>query len=550
MNSDNRNLVLAMILSVGFLVLYNHFFADKFAPPQQLPAQIIHQVVEVFPREEALKQDKRIAIKTPKFQGSINLKGGRFDDLELTSYKQEVKEGSPSVVLLSPRQTKNGYLIECGWLGENQGLFPDGETLWEASSTKLSPETPVVLSWKNEKGILFQRTIEVDENYLFKVSEKVTNTTEESFDVMNWALISRIGLPETSDYMVLHEGAVGVINGKLKELTYKNLKESATAEQNATGWFGFTDKYWLTSLIPQENVNVAMEIKAVQRGGKDIYQVEYKTPKVALKAGESHQIVHRIFAGAKVVTLLDAYEKNEKISRFDLAVDFGWFYFLTKPLFYVMEILNNFIGNFGWAIIILTVLTKIVLFPLARTSYNSMNKMKLLQPEMDRLKVKYENDKMMMQQELMAFYKKNNINPLAGCLPMIPQFFLGFALYKVLFVSIEMRHAPFFGWIQDLSAQDPTSVFNLFGLLPFDPPTFLMIGLWPIINGATMFLQQKMSPQPSDPAQAKMMMLMPIFFIYLMSSFPVGLVIYWSWSSILTIAQQWVQGKMMQEKGA
>ena len=454
------------------------------------------------------------------------------------------------MVLLSPRETQNGYLIECGWIGENSSLFPNSETLWQTSSTKLSPKNPVTLSWKNTQGVLFERKIEVDENYLFRISEKITNTTQENFDLMNWALISRIGLPETSDYMVLHEGAIGVINGKLKELTYKNLKENIVRDEQATGWFGFTDKYWLTSLIPDVNASVSIEFKAVQRGGTDIYQVEYKTPRVTLKSGESHEIVHRIFAGAKVVNLLDAYEKDQKIPLFDLAVDFGWFYFLTKPLFYVMEILNNFIGNFGLAIVILTLLTKIIMFPLAQKSYNSMNKMKLLQPEMDRLKAKYEDDKVMMQQELMTFYKKNKINPVGGCLPMIPQFLLGFALYKVLFVSIEMRHAPFFGWIRDLSAQDPTSIFNLFGLLPFDPPAFLIIGIWPLINAATMFLQQKMSPQPADPVQAKMMMLMPIFFVYLMSSFPAGLVIYWSLSSILTILQQWIQGKLMKVKGA
>jgi YidC/Oxa1 family membrane protein insertase len=555
MNSENRNFILAVILSMALVVVYNTFI-EKPVVQKILPqtAEVSQKPVDVsaavMTREEAIGQDQRVAINTPKLKGSINLLGGRFDDLELTQYQETIQKGSPHVVLLSPSNAHHGYLIECGWMGSNTHLFPNGSTLWKASSPQLSPQNPVTLSWQNSQGVLFEKTIEVDDNYLFTVKEKVTNHSKQDIDFFNWAVISRIGLPETSDYMVLHEGALGVINGKLKELTYKNLKGETVIEKEGSGWFGFTDKYWLTSLIPEDKSKVSIEFKSLNVGGRDVYQAQYTTVKNILKSGESSLITHRIFAGAKVVGILDEYEKTQKIDRFDLAVDFGWFYFLTKPLFYVMDILYHFLGNFGWAIVVLTVLTKLLMFPLANKSYHSMNRMKLLQPEMERLKEKYKDDQVKMQQELMAFYKDNKINPVGGCLPMIIQIPVFFALYKVLFVSIEMRHAPFFGWIHDLSAPDPTSLFNLFGLLPFDPPSFLMIGIWPIIMAGTMFLQQKMSPQPADPIQAKMMMLMPLFFLYLFASFPAGLVIYWAWSNILTVAQQWAQSKTMTEKGA
>lgn len=368
-------------------------------------------------------------------------------------------------------------------------------------------------------------------------------------NVSNWAVISRVGLPATSDYMVLHEGAIGMVNGKLKEFEYKKLKEKPMEEINASGWIGFTDKYWLTSLIPQDKMKVNARFKVTSDSGVDVYQAEYTTPQVLVKSGDIYQTTHHIFAGAKILDMLDAYELTHNLDHFDLAVDFGWFYFLTKPLFYAMSFLYGFLGNFGWAIVVLTILTKAIMFPFANKSYRSMSRMKILQPEMERLKQKYGDDKVRMQQELMAFYKANSLNPLGGCLPMLIQIPVFFALYKVLFVSIEMRHAPFFGWIHDLSAPDPTSIFNLFGLLNFTPPAMLMIGVWPLIMAFTMYLQQKMSPQPADSTQAKMMLLMPLLMLYLFASFPAGLVIYWAWSNVLSILQQWLQSRTV-VKGA
>lgn len=556
MNSENRNFILAIVLSMIVWVGYSMMIEKPPLPAKNIaPAQTIErpvqQVKKILSKSEALSSDPRIAINTPKLKGSISLKGARFDDLELKEYKQDTKEGSPSVVLLSPSNAPNGYLIESGWVGEGRAslAFPGPETVWRSSSAELSVGKPVTLSWMNPEGVLFERVIEIDDKYMFKVTEKVKNTTSSDINVSNWAVISRMGLPATSDYMVLHEGAIGMVNGKLKELEYKKLKEKPMEEVNASGWIGFTDKYWLTSLIPQDKIKVSARFKVTSDSGVDVYQAEYITPQVLVKSGDVYQTTHHIFAGAKILDMLDAYEVTHNLDHFDLAVDFGWFYFLTKPLFYAMSFLYGFLGNFGWAIVVLTILAKAIMFPFANKSYHSMSRMKVLQPEMERLKQKYGDDKVRMQQELMAFYKANNLNPVGGCLPMLIQIPVFFALYKVLFVSIEMRHAPFFGWIHDLSAPDPTSIFNLFGLLSFTPPDALMIGVWPLIMALTMYLQQKMSPQPADSTQAKMMLLMPVLMLYLFASFPAGLVIYWAWSNVLSILQQWLQSKTV-VKGA
>ncbi len=554
MNSENRNFILAIVLSMIVWVGYSMMIekppvtAKNVASsgPVELPVQPLKKILS---KEEALSGDLRIAINTPKLKGSISLKGARFDDLELKEYKQDTKEGSPCVVLLSPSNTANGYLIESGWMGEHLSSFPGPNTIWKSSSSELSVGKPVTLSWVSPEGVLFERIIEIDDKYMFKITEKVNNSTSSDIVASNWAVISRVGLPATSDYMVLHEGAIGMVNGKLKEIEYKKLKEKPMEENNASGWIGFTDKYWLTSLIPQDKMKVNAKFKVVSDSGVDVYQAEYTTPQTIIKSGQTYQTIHHVFAGAKILNMLDAYEVTHNLDHFDLAVDFGWFYFLTKPLFHAMSFLYGFLGNFGWAIVVLTILAKAIMFPFANKSYRSMSRMKILQPEMERLKQKYGEDKVRMQQELMAFYKANNLNPLGGCLPMLIQIPVFFALYKVLFVSIEMRHAPFFGWIHDLSAPDPTSIFNLFGLLSFTPPGALMIGVWPLIMAFTMYLQQKMSPQPADSTQAKMMLLMPLLMLYLFASFPAGLVIYWAWSNVLSILQQWVQSRTV-VKGA
>ena len=548
--NETRNLFLAIVLSVGVLLGFEYIFPKSPSPKALKPTeQVLKTTVEnksddKISRTEAIQGSKRIAIKTDKLQGSINLKGAKLDDLSLLLYKENLEPDSPHVTLLNPLEATGGYLIETGWIGQNKDFFPGSETVWSSSSKELTINNPITLSWTNSAGILFEKKIEVDENYLFKVTDKITNLSSEAQSVISWARISRIGQPQTSDYMVLHEGLVGILNTKLQEITYSKLKEKNVFDfSKSNGWFGFTDKYWLTSLIVPENISVDAKFKYQNIDGQEIFQTEYRTEKTALNPKSSKEFTHRVFAGAKIVELLDAYEISEKIDRFDLAVDFGWFYFLTKPLFYVLKTFYNFFGNFGIAIIILTIIMKLLMFPVANKGFRSMNRMKLLQPEMEKFKTLYPDDKMKQQQAMMEFYKKEKINPLGGCLPIVIQIPVFFALYKVLFVSIEMRQAPFFGWIKDLSMPDPTSFANLFGLLNFTPPSFLMIGILPLLMGLSMWLQQKMSPRPQDETQAKLMLLMPVFVTYLFSSFPAGLVLYWTWSNILSIVQQYWQSK-------
>jgi YidC/Oxa1 family membrane protein insertase len=509
-------------------------------------------------RAEVLGETPRIRIDTPKLHGSVALVGGHLDDLALATYHETIDPKSPEIVLLSPLGTTDPYFIDVGWSSGDKSMpVPDEETRWTPSGDgALTPTHPVELTWDNGKGLTFTRRIAVDENYLFTVTQGVTNNTGAAVTLYPYGFIWREGKPPVSPSYLLHEGPIGVIDGTLKEIKYTALKGEKPVEQTTTGgWLGFTDKYWLTALIPDQ----AMEVKTGFRftGTTDAsaierYQSDYLGSAVTVPPGGKAGTADHIFAGAKEVKLLDQYQASLGIPRFDRAIDFGWFYWITKPIFLFLDYLYGLIGNFGISIMLLTLTIKLIFFPLANRSYRAMSKMKLLQPEIQKLRDKFGDDKAKLNQEVMALYKRVGANPMAGCLPIFVQIPVFFSLYKVLYVTIEMRQAPFYGWIHDLSVPDPTTVLNLFGLIPWDPSTafalpaigsilhLLSIGAWPLIMGVTMFLQQKLNPAPADPVQAKMMMALPIVFTFMLGQFPAGLVIYWSWNNLLSITQQWV----------
>ena len=499
---------------------------------------------KTLPRSEALALSPRVAIKTEKVDGSIALKGGLFDDLHLLSYRETIEEDSDVITLLSPVQSDAPYFAKFSWRGPEDGqvAVPTDETVWSVKSgTTLTPTTPVTLSWANGQGLIFEREIAVDDNYLFTVKDSVRNTSAQTVTLYPYAIINRKGTPDITGIWILHEGMIGVFNQTLETFGYRALKDGETFKTETTGgWLGITDKYWMTALIPDQTRTIFGRFIENARDPSDSYQADFVQNGLTIAAGADIQNTTHFFAGAKKVSLIDKYEEQLNITRFDLAIDWGWFYFITKPLFYILDWSNHALGNFGLAILLLTVLIKIVFFPLANKSYEAMSKMKKMQPEMIKLRDRYADDKMKQQQELMELYKKEKINPLAGCLPVLIQIPVFFALYKVLFVTIEMRHAPFFGWVQDLAAPDPTSIFNLFGLIPIDLPQILMVGIWPIIMGVTMFLQTKMNPAPNDPMQEKIFLYMPIVFTFVLASFPAGLVIYWAWNNVLSIIQQYV----------
>ncbi len=484
----------------------------------------------------------RLEIITPRLHGSLALRGARLDDLTLADYQATIDPDSAEIVLLAPSGSRHAYYAEFGWVPEDDSIpTPGSDAVWQTSQTQLTPESPVTLRWDNGAGLIFERTIAVDENYMFTVEQTVRNSSDTSVTLFPYGLVLRQGTPQTTGFYILHEGPLGVFDGELAEWDYASLQDEGRVERTTTGgWIGITDKYWLVSLIPDQRQTVATRFVHTVRQGLDRYQVDALGSGVVVTPGASVTETSQLFAGAKEVTLLDSYADTYGIIHFDLAVDFGWFYFLTKPFFYALYYLNSVFGNFGVAILIFTVFVKLLFYPLADKSYQAMSKMKKLQPEMMKIRERYQNDKMRMNEEMMALYKREKANPVSGCLPILIQIPVFFALYKVLFVTIEMRHAPFFGWIQDLSAPDPTSLFNLFGLLPFQPPEFLMIGVWPLIMGGSMWLQQKMNPAPPDPVQAKIFMFLPILFTFLLATFPAGLVIYWTWNNLLSMLQQWV----------
>ncbi len=556
--SEQRNLVVAIGLSLAILIGFNFFYEKpkyaeaihhaEIAKNTSLNSAITadkdsgpaFEVSKVVDRSQALSTESRIIIQTPKLHGSINLKGARLDDITLAEYHETTDPKSSEIMLLSPQNTKGAYFADFGWQGQDK--LPDANTVWKVkgdaniTAVTLTCEHPVTLTFDNGAGLRFERTFSVDENYLFTINDKVVNSGHEEIKLQPYGRVTRVGTPQTSGYYILHEGAIGVVQDRLKEFDYSKLiKEKEVIQTSTGGWVGFTDKYWLVALVSDQSLSVQTRFSGTEA---EMYRAEINNGEHVLKPGASLDYKQYLFSGAKVLRLLDAYEEKQGFKRFDLAVDFGWFYFVTKPLFYVLEFLHQLLGNLGVAILVLTVFVKILFYPLANKSFNSMARMKIMQPQMEKIKQKYANDKMRMNQELMELYKREKINPMSGCLPMLIQAPIFFCLYKVFFVTIEMRHAPFFGWIHDLSAPDPTSFFNLFGLLPWDAPSFLTIGALPLLMGATMILQQRLNPQPVDATQAKIMLIMPLMFTYLFASFPAGLVIYWAWSNILSIAQQ------------
>jgi YidC/Oxa1 family membrane protein insertase len=581
MKSDQKNVWLAMAIIIAMFVGWQFFYElpriEREQEAQQRQAELAADQTgdanlpelggvdsanvtdvalnEELPREDALALSPRIAINTPSLHGSVALIGGRLDDLTLVDYHTEVDPGSPEVVLLSPVGGPSPYFAEFGWIAEGPAVIvPDAKTEWISDSTDLTPQSPVTLTWDNGQGLVFERTIAIDENYMFTVDQSVINNGNATVTLYPYGLINRHNTPETLGFYILHEGLIGVLNETLEEVDYDDLSDPDEPNQityeSPNGWIGITDKYWLTALVPdQGDTFKGRFLHNLKNGTLDTYQADYLRTAVVIEPGNVSSTQDRLFAGAKVVTLLDSYAEELNIPLFDRAVDFGWFYFMTKPIFFVLLWFKGLIGNFGLAILALTVVIKLIFFPLANKSYKAMSKMRKLAPEMKALRERYPDDKQKMQQELMAMYRKEKVNPAAGCLPIVVQIPVFFALYKVLFVTIEMRHAPFYGWIEDLSAPDPTVIWNLFGLIPWDPasilPAFLLIGAWPVLMACTMFLQQKISPQPPDPTQAKIFMFMPLIFLFIFATFPAGLVIYWTWNNLLSITQQWVIMKRM-----
>jgi YidC/Oxa1 family membrane protein insertase len=583
---DQRNLIIAIALSIAILLGFQFFFEHPRVQQQAQPPSSTKQptapatptppgtapsvgaptppgapapsAAGATPAESlaaALAASPRVRIDTPRLHGSIALIGGRIDDLTLAQFHETIDPKSPEIALLAPMGSASPYLAEFGWVAADKGVaVPTDETKWTASGDVVTVKTPVTLTWDNGAGLLFTRVYSIDDDYMFTVKQTVANSGGAPVTLFPYASVTRVGTPPSSSYYILFEGMIGDFNGVLKEVKYGSIKEGEPVTESSTGaWLGFTDKYWLTALVPPQDQTVHGRFTHRLVDRMDRYQADYLEGERIVPAGGSAESAGRFFAGPKVVKLLDKYRDQFGVKSFDDAVDWGYFYFLTKPIFYALDFFYGVLGNFGLAILLLTVIVKLLFFPLANKSYKAMSKMKLLQPEMLKLREKYGDDKAKLNEEMMALYKRVGANPLAGCLPVVIQIPVFFSLYKVLFVTIEMRHAPFFGWIHDLSSPDPTSVANLFGLFPFDPHAvpvigaFLAIGAWPLIMGGTMFLQQKLNPQPADPVQAKMFMFLPIVFTYMLSSFPAGLVIYWAWNNTLSVLQQWV---IMRRAGA
>lgn len=482
----------------------------------------------------------RITISAANLRGSLSLQGARIDDMALVDYKTEVGSDTP-VQLLHRANSAECYFLNTGWVksADTTAVMPDAQTVWTLTEgTVLTPTSPIVLEWRNGSGLTFKRTYRVDDEFLVTVTEEVRNTAQQPVRLAHYAQVVRQDPPAGAGFAILHEGPIGFFDSGLKEVGYDDIGAKPTKFDSASGWIGLTDKYWLTAIIPEQNAQSTFSFRTYNNAGKTQYFCEHISQLNRIDPGASLRKTYHFYVGAKKLETLDAYESKLGIDHLDKAVDFGRFYFLTKPLFQALNYIQGFVGNFGIAILILTVLIKLLLFPVANKSYRSMARMKALKPKLDRLKEEYADDKMKFAQAQMELFKTEKVNPMAGCLPMLAQIPVFFALYKVLFISIEMRHAPFFGWIRDLSAPDPTSFINLFGLLPFEAPGFLQIGIWPIVMGLSMLLQQRLNPTPQDPVQEKMFMFMPLIFTVMLANFPAGLVIYWTWNNLLSILQQ------------
>ena len=569
---EQGNLLLAIVLSLLILLGFQYFFESpkiekEVEKKKQLKqtedslknnaANLEDEVVGYLELDDALNKNKRIKIDAPRLQGSISLKGLKIDDLTFKDYKETLDEDDKLVTLFKPSSTKGGYFSNFGWIkasSEENFDLPNDQTVWSTNSKKITNKKSATFFWTNNQGIQFEQEILVDENYMFTIKQKIINNSNKNISLSPVGKISRTDTPETLGFFILHEGPIGVVDNVLEEIDYKDLKKNiGPIEYNSKGgWFGITDKYWLATIIPDQNSNVIARYQFYTKNNKEKYQVDFKGGIVEIPSNKSITIKNLLYAGAKEIKLLDKYEKEYSIPRLDFAIDFGWYYFLTKPFLYILIFFKNISGNFGVSIILLTLLIKLIFFPLANKSYVAMQKMKELQPQLLRIKETYKNDKVKLNQEMMALYKREKVNPAAGCLPILIQIPVFFALYKILFVSLEMRHAPFYLWIQDLSVADPTSILNLFGLLPYDPnflPKIINIGIWPLIMGISMWIQQKLNPQPTDPIQAKIFTFLPIFFTFILAPFPSGLVIYWTANNVLSMAQQiLIKQRMKKEK--
>ena len=489
-------------------------------------------------RDDAIKSVKRVNFENENVKGSISLKGFLIDDILFKKYNTEVNSDE-KVKYLNPSETNDGYFVETGWAASNitNTSLPTKNSIWKVvGNNKLSVGNPVTAEWNNKSGLIFRKKVELDEKFLFKVTQEVQNNSSQRVELYPYAQITRNQDPDVVDFYILHEGFIGVFDEDLQEEGYDDIKEKKKEYSAGEGWLGITDKYWLTALVPEKNQPFKGEF-TYKNGFKANY---IQNKPVVVQPSGSGISESKVFIAAKEVKVIDGYAETEGINKFDLTIDWGWFYFFTKPLFFIMNYLFELTKNFGIAIVLVTAAVRLLFFPLANYSFRSMAKMKILQPELLRLKELHKEDKVKLQQEMMALYKREKVNPLSGCLPILIQIPFFFAIYKMLFISLEMRHQPFFGWIKDLSAQDPTSIFNFFGLIPWDPPSFLIIGAWPIMMGATMYLQQKLNPTPPDPIQAKIFMFFPLFLTIILAPFPSGLVVYWTINNILTIAQQWV----------
>ena len=552
-----KNIIAAVTLSIAIIVFYTLFFQPspeelnkmreqkekkELAQSSDAPSLDETDSLTKLSRKEALAENKRIFFENENIIGSISLKGASIDDLIFKNYKIELDQ-KEKVILLNPRIIQNGYYVESGFVSNSQNIqVPNSSTIWKVEGNdKLTKNNPVKLLWSNKQGITFEKNISLDDQFLFTVTEKVINLSDKTYNFYSYGQIVRNKKPEISGFYILHEGPIATLDDQLIEEDYDDIQDEKFSKNASKGWLGIGDKYWITSIVPPRNKDFKTTFDY-----KNKFRVNYISSE-GIQAGPNDTIEEeiQIIVAAKKVSTIDGYAESLKIDKFDLAIDWGMMYFLTKPLFFAIDYFFKLVGNYGVAIILVTVCIRLLFFPLASFSFRSMGKMKLLQPEMTRLKELHKEDKMKLQQEMMALYKREGVNPMSGCLPILVQIPVFFALYKVLFVTIEMRHMPFYGWIHDLSAKDPTSLFNLFGLLPYDVPSFLVIGAWPVAMGVSMWIQQKLNPAPPDPMQAKIFMFFPIFLTVLLAPFPAGLVIYWTFNNILTLIQQfYIQRKM------
>jgi YidC/Oxa1 family membrane protein insertase len=552
---ENRNVIIAVILSTAILIGWSMYFENPDEAQRkrlelqgktetqtniqkpETPQTAKANPTKAISRSDALKETDRVFIENSNLSGSISLRGALIDDIILKNYRETLDKSSKPIVVLSPKKSEDGYFVESGWATTKSDVkVPDNNSVWQIrEGKKLTPASPVTLEWNNREGVIFSKKIEVDDKYLFKITETIRNEKSKTIELFHYSQITKNTKPNTENFYILHEGLIGVVDKNLKEETYSTIEKEKKTYTGKSGWFGITDKYWMSAIIPESGKSFKGEYSFANS-----YKANFiiSEPTIA-NPQKSTSNTLKIFIGAKEVYPIDNYTDKEKIDRFDLSIDWGWFYFITKPLFFVIDYIFKIVGNFGVAIIILTLLVRILFFPLNNYSFKSMAKMKVLQPEMLRIKELYKDDVKRTQQEMMALYKREKVNPLSGCLPILVQIPIFFAVYKMLFVTLEMRHAPFFGWIKDLSAADPTTIFNLFGLIPWNPPSFLMIGVWPILMGITMYFQMKLNPTPPDPIQAKIFAFFPLIMTVMLATFPSGLVVYWTVSNVLTMAQQY-----------